>query len=125
MDRRSFLQGVSLGAFTTIAKTAPPDLRIAYGGIGIECSTYSRLRTRMDDFTILRDDELSSSPAFQFLKRYQVTFMPTLTATAVPGGPIERKTYDAIKAEFLQRLAALLPLHGLYLPMHGAMFAEG
>src|SRR5580692_7975740 len=128
MDRRSFLKGVSLTAFTTIAntaQTAPTDLRIAYGGIGIECSTYSRLRTGMDDFTILRDDELSSSPAFQFLKRYQVTFMPTLTATAVPGGPIERKTYDAIKAEFLQRLAALLPLHGLYLPMHGAMFVEG
>jgi microcystin degradation protein MlrC len=128
MDRRSFLKGVSLTAFTTIAntaQTAPPDLRIAYGGIGIECSTYSRLRTRMDEFTILREAELSSSAGFQFLKRYPVTFMPTLVATAVPGGPIERKTYDAIKAEFLRRLAALLPLHGLYLPMHGAMFVEG
>ncbi len=128
MDRRSFLKGASLTAFTTLAntaQTAPPDLRIAYGGIGIECSTYSRLRTRMDEFTILRDAELNSSAGFQFLKRYPVTFMPTLTATAVPGGPIERKTYDAIKAEFLQRLTALLPLHGLYLPMHGAMFVEG
>jgi microcystin degradation protein MlrC len=126
MDRRSFLKGVSLTAFTTdTAQTAPPDLRIAYGGIGIECSTYSRLRTRMDEFTILREAELSSAAAFQFLKRYPVTFMPTLVATAVPGGPIERQTYDAIKAEFLKRLEALLPLHGLYLPMHGAMFVEG
>jgi microcystin degradation protein MlrC len=128
MDRRSFLKGVSLTAFTTIAntaQTAAPDLRVAYGGIGIECSTYSRLRTRMDEFTILREAELTSSAGFQFLKRYPVTFMPTLVATAVPGGPIERKTYDTIKAEFLQRLEALLPLHGLYLPMHGAMFVDG
>src|SRR5580692_12218349 len=128
MDRRSFLKGVSLTAFTTIAntaQTAPPDLRIAYGGIGIECSTYSRLRITMNEFTILREAELASSAGFQFLKRYPVTFMPTLVATAVPGGPIERKTYDAIKAEFLKRLEALLPLHGLYLPMHGAMFVEG
>ena len=128
MDRRSFLKGVSLTAFATIAntaQTAPHDLRIAYGGIGIECSTYSRLRTRMDEFTILRGAELTSSARFRFLKRYTVTFMPTLVASAVPGGPIERKTYDTIKAEFLKRLEALLPLHGLYLPMHGAMFVEG
>ncbi len=123
MDRRSFLKGASFAAIA--AQTAAPNLRIAYGGIGIECSTYSRLRTRMEEFTILRGAELTSSDRFQFLKRYPVTFQPTLVATAVPGGPIERKTYDALKAEFLQRLQALLPLHGLYLPMHGAMFVEG
>ena len=128
MYRRSFLKGASLTALTTLVNTAqtpPRDQRIAYGGIGIECSTYSHLRTRMDEFTILRGAELTSSARFQFLKRYPVNFMPTLVATAVPGGPIERKTYDAIKAEFLKRLQALLPLHGLYLPMHGAMFVEG
>ena len=128
MDRRSFLKGASLNAFTSIANTAQtpaPDLRIAYGGIGIECSTYSRLRTRIDEFTILRGAELASSARFQFLKSYPVAFMPALVATAVPGGPVERKTYDTIKAEFLQRLQALLPLNGLYLPMHGAMFVEG
>ena len=108
-------------------KAQPParELRIAYGGIAIECSTYSRLLTRMDEFTILRGAELTASARFQFLKRYPVSFMPTLVATAVPGGPIERKTYDAIKAEFLKRLEALMPLDGLYLPMHGAMFVEG
>ncbi len=125
MLRRSFLKSASLSAFTPLANIAQAPLRIAYGGIGIECSTYSRLRTRMDDFTILRDAALSSSARFQFLKRQPVTFMPTLVASAVPGGPIERKTYDTIKAEFLKRLAALLPLDGLFLPMHGAMFVEG
>jgi microcystin degradation protein MlrC len=126
MDRRSFLKGASLTALTTMAGAAAPrDPRIAYGGIGIECSTYSRLRTRMEEFTIVRGDELSRSARFQFLQRYPVTFMPTLVATAVPGGPVERKTYETIKAEFLKRLEALLPLDGLYLPMHGAMVVDG
>src|SRR5580700_11488157 len=131
MYRRSFLsimRGASLTALTAIRGTAQTPARgprIAYGGISIECSTYSRLRTRMNEFTILRDAELTSSDRFQFLRRYPVTFMPTLVATAVPGGPVERKTYDTIKAEFLKRLEALLPLDGLYLPMHGAMFVEG
>lgn len=128
MDRRSFLEGAALSAFTTLASgapTAPSDLRIAYGGISIECSTYSRLRTRMDEFTILRGEQLTASARFQFLKRYPMPFLPTLVASATPGGPVERKTYDAIKEEFLTRVKALLPLHGLYLPMHGAMFVDG
>jgi microcystin degradation protein MlrC len=128
MYRRSFLKAASVTLFTAIddaAQTPARDLRIAYGGISIECSTYSRLRTRMNEFTILRDTELTSSDRFQFLKRYPVSFLPTLVATAVPGGPVERKTYETIKAEFLTRLKALLPLHGVYLPMHGAMFVDG
>jgi len=128
MHRRSFLKGASLTVLTAIRGTAQPparDPRIAYGGIGIECSTYSRLRTRMNEFTILRDAELTSSDRFKFLKRSSVAFMPTLVATATPGGPVERKTYETIKAEFLKRLEALLPLDGLYLPMHGAMFVDG
>lgn len=136
MHRRSFLKGASLAvlkggslaALTAIsdrAQTPARDLRIAYGGIGIECSTYSRLRTRLSEFSILRDAQLASSDRFKFLKRYPVNFMPTLVATATPGGPVERKTYDTIKAEFLKRLESLLPLDGLYLAMHGAMFVEG
>ena len=41
------------------------------------------------------------------------------------GGPVEAATYATIKADFLERLKALLPLDGLFLPMHGAMFVEG
>lgn len=114
-----------MSAIAARAQTPARDLRIAYGGIGIECSTYSRLRTRMDEFTILRAAEMAANDRFQFLKRYPTPFLPTLVATAVPGGPIERKTYDAIKAEFLDRLKTHLPLDGVYLPMHGAMFVEG
>ncbi len=131
MQRRHFLKAATLTAIAVTARTClsavetPP--RIAYGGISIECSTYGHIRTQMEDFTIVRGKQADDSPRFAFLKKHYpgTTFMPTLVATAVPGGPVARDTYDRIKAEFLSDLKALLPLDGLYLPMHGAMFVEG
>ncbi len=129
--RRTFLKTASaatLSAATApfLSAAAPP--RIAFGGIGIESSTYSRIRARMADFTIFTGPALTDSKRFAFLKQYPVSFLPTVVATAVPGGPIERATYEAIKAQFLAGLKSLLPsgpLDGLFLPMHGAMFVEG
>src|ERR1700730_17412392 len=130
MLRRQFVKTASVAAFAMMATrkglSAEKTPRIAYGGIGIECSTYSHIRARMEDFTILRGREADENARFLYLKkRYDVTFMPTLVASAVPGGPVAKDAYDKIKAEFLDRLRALLPLDGLYLPMHGAMFVEG
>ncbi len=119
---------MALHSLDTASPAAFPDAqqpRIAYGGIGIECSTYGRIRARMEDFTILRDKELTDSKRFAFLKQYPVPFLPTVVAQAVPGGPVEKATYDTIKADFLHRLQSLLPLDGLFLPMHGAMFVDG
>jgi len=100
-------------------------MRFAFGGIHIECSTYSRIRTRTEDFTVLSGDELSAAPKFAFLRSYAHPFFPTLYASAVPGGPVERATYESFKASFLQSLKTLLPLDGLYQPMHGALYVEG
>jgi microcystin degradation protein MlrC len=100
-------------------------MRFAFGGIHIECSTYSRIRTLTEDFTVLSGEKLTSASHFAFLGSYPHPFLPTFYASAVPGGPVERATYDAFKAEFIHSLKELLPLDGLYLPMHGAMYVEG
>ncbi len=130
MQRRSFLKSAT--AATLVASLPRPafsaardQMRIAFGGISIECSTYSRIRARTEDFNVLTGDALASSARFGFLKKYPANFMPTVVASATPGGPVDRATYDAIKADFLKRLSAMLPLDGLYLPMHGAMFVDG
>ncbi|WP_263384664.1 M81 family metallopeptidase [Granulicella arctica] len=133
MRRRSFLRTASAAALLAPASlrsyavglTGANTPRIAFGGIGIECSTYSRIRARMEDFTILKGPALSDSKRFAFMKNYPVPFIPTVVATAVPGGPVDKATYDSIKADFLGQLRALLPLDGLFLPMHGAMFVDG
>ena len=100
-------------------------MRFAFGGIHIECSTYTRIRSRAEDFIVRAGKELSAAPPFAFLRSYPHPFFPTLYASAVPGGPVERATYDAFKSEFLHSLKELLPLDGLYLPMHGALYVEG
>jgi microcystin degradation protein MlrC len=38
---------------------------------------------------------------------------------------VERSAYDGFKNQFIQSLKQLLPLDGLYLPMHGALYVDG
>ncbi|MBX5182919.1 M81 family metallopeptidase [Rhizobium sp. NZLR5] len=100
-------------------------MRIAVGGIHIECSTYNPVLNEEKDFRVLRGDALLASPYFGFLRDYDAEFLPTIHARAIAGGPVSRATYEAFKGEFLERLKPMLPLDGLYLAMHGAMYVEG
>lgn len=100
-------------------------MRIAVGGIHIECSTYNPVLNQEADFRVVRGEDLLAAPYFAFLKDYEAEFLPTIHARAIAGGPVARHTYEAFKAEFLERLKPLLPLDGLYLAMHGAMYVEG
>jgi len=100
-------------------------MRIAVGGIHIECSTYSTLLTTLDDFRVLRGPNLTEHQSFLFLGDYPHDFLPTLHARALPGGPVAREAYDRLKGEFLDRLRELGPVDGLYLALHGAMYVQG
>ena len=90
MKRRTFLKDTALAALTSQlvrpgysgAYRAAETKRIAFGGIQIECSTYSRIRARMEDFTVLRGQALTDDPFFSMLKSYPYPFQPTLLATA-------------------------------------------
>ncbi len=99
--------------------------RIAVGGIHTECSTSSPVLMQPEDFQVLRGNDLLSAEYFNFLEGEGLEHLPLLHARAVPGGPVARHTYEAFKAEFLERLQAALPVDGLYLAMHGAMHVEG
>ncbi len=100
-------------------------MRIAVGGIHIECSTYNPVLNEEKDFRVLRGATLLEAPYFAFLRDYAAEFLPTIHARAIAGGPVSRATYEAFKGEFLERLKPMLPLDGLYLAMHGAMYVEG
>lgn len=100
-------------------------MRIAFGGFHIESSTYNPFLSREADFTVYRGTALLDAPSFRFLRDHDAEWLPTLHARAVPGGPIERATYDRFKAEFLERLDAFGPVDGLYLALHGAAYVEG
>lgn len=100
-------------------------MRIAVGGLHVECCTFNPIEIREEDFVIWRGDEILSQSYFSVLKAHEATYLPTFYARAVPGGPIERATYEKFKADLLERLAALGPVDGVYLAMHGAAFVQG
>ncbi|MBY5332496.1 M81 family metallopeptidase [Rhizobium leguminosarum] len=100
-------------------------MRIAVGGIHTECSTYNPVLNEEKDFRVLRGEALLAAPYFAFLRDYDAEFLPTIHARAIAGGPVSRATYEAFKGEFLERLKPMLPLDGLYLAMHGAVYVEG
>lgn len=100
-------------------------MRIAVGGIHTECSTYSPVLMQTEDFRVLRGQALLSHDYFGFLGDFPAEVAPLLHARSVPGGPVSKGTYEALKAEFLDLLRAAMPVDGVYLAMHGAMKVEG
>ena len=99
-------------------------MKIGISGMATESCTFSTLPTRRDDFHILRGDEFAAS--YPFLAAYPDSeFSFGVVARALPGGPIERGAYDAIKSALLSHLRDAGPFDGVYLDMHGAMHVAG
>jgi microcystin degradation protein MlrC len=100
-------------------------MRIAVAGLHTECSTYNPVLAREADFRVLRGAAMLRDDYFNFLTHFPAEFITILHARAIAGGPMEREIYERWKGEILEGIRAALPLDGVYLPMHGAMFVEG
>ncbi|MHA6300068.1 M81 family metallopeptidase [Devosia sp. CAU 1758] len=100
-------------------------MKIAVAGLHTECSTYNPVLAREADFRVLRGPAMLKDQYFDFLTHFPAEFVTVLHARAIAGGPVERALYDRWKDEILAGLKAALPLDGVYLAMHGAMFVEG
>ncbi|MDB6078970.1 MAG: Microcystin degradation protein MlrC, partial [Akkermansiaceae bacterium] len=99
--------------------------RIALGGIAIESCTFSPLTSAMEDFLILRGDEMLARypfmPGWNFAGRTDIAWLPLLQAKAIPGGPVQAAVYQALKDELIEGIRKSLPLDGFYFDIHGAM----
>ena len=100
-------------------------MRIAVAGLHTECSTYNPVLAREADFRVLRGPAMLKDAYFDFLTHFPAEFVTILHARAIAGGPVESRLYARWKGEILDGLRAALPLDGVYLAMHGAMFVEG
>ena len=100
-------------------------MRVAVGGLHMECSTYNPVAATKEDFRILRGPELLADGYFSFLPHHRASFLPIMHARAIAGGPIAADTYEQFKAELLTGLERAKPCDGVYLAMHGAMFVAG
>lgn len=100
-------------------------MRIAVAGLHTECSTYNPVIAREADFRVLRGPAMLRDQYFDFLTHFPAEFITVLHARAIAGGAVERALYDKWKAEILDGISAAMPLDGVYLAMHGAMFVDG
>ena len=99
-------------------------MRVAVGGFHIESCTFSPLITRGNDFYIQRGDELIGGYGF-FSRFPDVNFVPLVRARAIPGGPVDRSFYQAIKQELIAGLQDGHGWDGVFLHMHGAVYVDG
>lgn len=100
-------------------------MHIAVGGIRHETNTFTPLSTEDPDFRVLRGDDAIDDGLAEFARDAGVTLVPTLIASAFPGGIVRRETYRRLKEQLLSGLRDALPVDGVYLDLHGAMEVEG
>ncbi|WP_432571314.1 M81 family metallopeptidase [Kineococcus sp. SYSU DK005] len=105
-----------------------PALRIAIAGIATESSTFCLHRTTLEEFHIVRGQELLDR--YDFLREpdlpahawaRDIEWVPVMHARAIAGGPVVPEDYDAMEKEVLDGLASAGHLDGVFLDIHGAM----
>ncbi|MCA9538403.1 MAG: M81 family metallopeptidase [Myxococcales bacterium] len=122
-------------------------LRIAFARIAQETNALSPVPTTLADFKrthFLEGDALlracgrfgTEAPGFArnaelsgFVRAArqagEVAPVPLFSAWAIPGGPLDRPTFETLRDRLVRELEAAGPLDGLFLSLHGAMGAEG
>jgi microcystin degradation protein MlrC len=112
-------------------------VKIFIGSIWTETNTFSPLPTGYSAYQALYlvhggdhpPERLTSSEPAQIFRRralergWQV--IDSLHASAEAGGKTNRHVYEAFRDELLNDLSAALPVDMVFLPLHGAMVADG
>lgn len=111
--------------------------RIASGGILHETHTFMEQGTTLADFATqslhLGENMITSMCGSRtgiggMIDRASEEgwqLLPTLYATAMPGGVVTDAAYGELVSELTDRLAQCMPVDGVLLALHGAMVAEG
>ncbi|MDC1318776.1 M81 family metallopeptidase [Candidatus Thioglobus sp.] len=97
--------------------------KIAIGGISTECSSYSPLYQKKDDFHSIQGQALLDLVDFPF-SEFDIKPYPLFFKKSVPGGPIDREYFTQIKYQFIEDIHSLGELDGVLLLMHGAMYVD-
>ena len=97
---------------------------IAIGGISTECTSYSPLEQKREDFKRIKGKKLIQYVEFNFKKYKELKIHPIFFEFSIPGGPINYKYFLAFKNEFISRIKKKPKLDGFLLLMHGAIFIK-
>ncbi len=107
-------------------------LQVLIGAIGHESNTFTPFLTTRDDFLLLYGADIFDRPwhrsslegIITTLRAQAVELLPTVAASAMPGGVVERGAYEEFKQAVLEKAHAHA-IDGVCLYLHGAMRAEG
>ena len=97
---------------------------IAIGGISTECSTYSPLVQKEEDFDTIQGSQLIDYIGFPF-EKFKIDAKPVFFEKSIPGGPVDSEFYTKKREKFLTQISEICPLDGILLIMHGAMYVSG
>ncbi|AMJ62754.1 M81 family metallopeptidase [Bosea sp. PAMC 26642] len=114
--------------------------RIAFGGFLHETNTFAPSKAGMDAFiqgggwpALSRAQDIFASVhkvnvgASGFIQHANAagwTLVPTLWCAASPSAHVTAEAFEALADELVTRIAASLPVDGVYLDLHGAMVSE-
>jgi len=105
-------------------------MKVLIGAIGHESNTFTPFLTTLEDFSVLYGEDILSRPLqhsslqgiIETLQAHDVELVPTVAAGAMPGGVVERSTYEQFKQAVLEKAHHV---DGVCLYLHGAMRAGG
>ena len=107
--------------------------RVAIGSFLIECNHLGGAPAELETFErgqlldgeeVLKIREGTIGGMLQVLGQAEVECLPLAVASACSSGPVRSEVYDQLRESMLEKLAALLPLDGVVLALHGAAAAE-
>src|SRR6266542_4320213 len=109
-------------------------MKIFIASVATETNTFSPMPTGLADFDVTRAHDYTPAMAgeigeFEVLRQLTLAdgheFIFSLASFAQPAGLTVRSAYEALLDEAIADLKAALPVDIVFLPLHGAMVAEG
>ena len=114
--------------------------RIAFGGFLHETNTFAPSMAGMEAFlqgggwpplargeaifAAVKDVNVSAAGFVDSTRGRDWELVPTLWCAASPSAHVTAEAFEALAGELVERIAAALPLDGVYLDLHGAMVTE-
>lgn len=146
MTLRSAFRALVSRASSKKSSSARP-VRIAFGRIAQETNALSPVPTELADFRAMhlvegealravcgRDRHeaegfVKNAELSGFVQRAErlggVELVPTISAWAVPGGPLSKECFETLVGSLIERLRAAGPLDAVFLSLHGSMGVLG
>lgn len=111
--------------------------RIAFGGFLHETNTFAPSRAGMEAFlqgggwpplardeaiyAAVKDVNVGAAGFVENARGRDWEIVPTLWCAASPSAHVTAAAFEVLANELVERIAAALPLDGVYLDLHGAM----